>query len=279
MKRRIIAVVIALVLALVGGGLVLSYVSGADARAVESQNPVTAYVVKKLVPSGTTLADARSQGLIASTKVARTGRPAGVLSVVDPSNQALVATTDIQPGEFVMAARFGTKQASEKAVGVPAGMVALSVQLTAPERVANFITPGSHIAIYATHGLKSIGTDAKAKAFNELDARGTHVVLADVEVIAFGSTPLQNAGGDNASTDKNSDSSANTTKTDSAYLVTVAVKPADSLRLVHSVNGYILYAGLLGTGTKVNPKGETDDGNVFGGKSLTDEGSAGVGAK
>ena len=102
MKRRIVAVAVALVLALVGAGLVVVYVNGADARAVESQHPVTAYVVKKLVPAGTSLATAKSEGLISATRVTESGRPAGALTAVDATNRSLVATTDIQPGEFVM---------------------------------------------------------------------------------------------------------------------------------------------------------------------------------
>lgn len=278
MKRRIIAIVVALVLALVGGGLVLSYVNGADARAVDAQNPVTAYVVTKLVPSGTSLADAKNQGMITTTKVARSGRPSGVLTAVDASNQTLVATTDIQPGEFVMTARFGAKAASEKAIAVPDDKVAIAVQLTAPERVANFITPGSHIVIYATAGIKSAGTDAKAKAFNDLDVKGTNVVLANVEVIAFGSTPLQNPSSNTSGNSDKKSSSSSSSQNDSAYLVTVAVGPTESLRLVHSVNQYTLYAGLLGSGTKVSPQGEIDDGNVFGGKSAIGEGAL-AGAK
>ena len=276
MKRRIVAVAVALVLALVGAGLVVVYVNGADARAVESQHPVTAYVVKKLVPAGTSLATAKSEGLISATRVTESGRPAGALTAVDATNRSLVATTDIQPGEFVMTARFGAKPVGTQAIGVPDGMIAISVQLTAPERVANFITPGSHIAIYATHGIKSLGTSDADKNFNTLNFTGTNVLLPDVEVIAFGSTPLQNPSGNSSSPGKNNSTNSTSTN-DQAYLVTLAVNPADSTRLVHATNGYTLYAGLLGSGTKVNPKGETDDGNTFGGKSLMG-GSVGAGS-
>lgn len=268
MKRRIVAIAAALVLALVGAGLVIGYVHGADARAVEAQNPVTAYVVKKLVPAGTSLADAESKGLIAPTKVAQTGRPAGVLTAVTASNRSLVATSDIQAGEFVMAARFGTQPANKKAISVPAGKVAVSVQLTDPQRIGQFITPGSHIAVYATHTIKEMGTSKEAKAFNDLDVKGTSVVLPDVEVIAYGSKPLQSPSGDNSSPDgKKSDgtSGSSSKQQDAAYLVTLAVTPNDSVRLVHSANDYTLYAGLLGSGAKVKSDEQTDDGSVFGG--------------
>lgn len=279
MKRRLGALIAALVLALVGAGLVVSYVHGADARAVESQNPVTVYLAAKLIPAGTPLATAESEGLLSATKVASAGRPVGALNAIDTANRDLVATTDIQPGEFVMAARFGTTPASEQAIGVPAGMVAISVQLTAPARVADFITPGSHIAIYATHSLKSLGTSDAAKNFNGVGVTGTNVLLPDTEVIAFGSTPLQTTTNGSASPGNGGSSGASSTSNDPvAYLVTVAVSPADSIRLVHATTGYTLYAGLLGSGTKVSPKGEVDDGNTFGGKSLDAAGSVGSGS-
>lgn len=284
MKRRIVAVILALVLAIAGAGLVISYVRGADDRAVDAQHPVTAYVAKQLIPAGTSLATAQSEGLITATKVAKSGRPDGVLTSVNTANSDLVATTDIQPGEFVMSARFGTSPVTDRAISVPSDKVAISVQLTAPERVANFITPGSHIVIYATHGLKSLGTTDEAKAFNELNFTGTNVLLPDVEVIAFGDTPLNaprndasaSEAADKTGTDTNSNADAG--KGDAAYLVTVAVTPNDSVRLVHAINGYTLYAGLLGSDTKVNPKGEADDGDVFGGKSLMD-GNSSAGSK
>jgi pilus assembly protein CpaB len=54
MSRRILAVVGALLLALVGTGAVFAYVNRADARAVEGQKAVTVLMAAKEIPAGTT---------------------------------------------------------------------------------------------------------------------------------------------------------------------------------------------------------------------------------
>ena len=54
MKRRVLAVVAALLLATVGGVMVLFYVSAADQRAMADMEPSTVLVVTRAVPEGAT---------------------------------------------------------------------------------------------------------------------------------------------------------------------------------------------------------------------------------
>jgi pilus assembly protein CpaB len=245
MGRRIIAIFAAAVIALIGVASVLLYARGADARAVESQQPVVVYVAKDKVAAGTVLKDALRKGVIVKTKVAAAGRPVGALTTVDDSNSSLLAITDVQAGEYILAARFGTQPAGVKAIEVPAGMVAMSVQLTDPARVGAFVTPGSHIAIYDSFKIRSLGTDAKAKAINDADVKGTTLLLGDVLVIGMGQTALTpgNTGAATADKAEGSASSAGAPQ----FLVTVALSPADAVRLVHGINNGTLYAGLMGS--------------------------------
>jgi pilus assembly protein CpaB len=245
MGRRIIAIFAAAVIALIGVTSVILYARGADARAVEAQQPVDVYVAKDKVAAGTVLKDALRKGEIVKTQVAAAGRPAGALTKVDDSNSSLLAITDVQAGEYLLSARFGTQPAGIKAIEVPAGMVALSVQLTDPARVGSFVTPGSHIAIYESFKIKSLGTDAKSKAINDADVKGTDLLLGDVLVIGMGQTALT-PGNAASSADKGADPNANAGSVPQ-FLVTVAVTPADAVRLVHGINNATLYAGLMGS--------------------------------
>jgi pilus assembly protein CpaB len=250
MGRRIIAIFAAAVIALVGVTSVLLYARGADARAVEAQQPVDVYVAKEKVAAGTVLKDAVRKDLVVKTKVASIGRPAGALTTVDDSNSSLLALTDIQPGEYLLSARFGTTPAGVKAIEVPAGMVAVSVQLSDPARVGTFVTPGSHLALYESFKIKSLGTDEKAKALNNADIHGTSLLLGDVLVIGMGQTAL--TPGDGAPTTDDSKSSKSTTTSGGTngspqFLVTVAVLPADAVRLVHGIQNGDVYAGLMGS--------------------------------
>ncbi|ADU47048.1 Flp pilus assembly protein CpaB [Intrasporangium calvum] len=254
MNRRLVAVLLAVLLAIAGALLVVNYVRGADARAIADQQPAKVYLAEKLIPAGTTLKDAQRTELIVETRVATVARPQGALDDINPENSALLALSDIQPGEFVMASRFGTRPVGEKAIEVPAGMLAMSVELSDPARIGKFVTPGSDIAIFATHGMKLIGEDDATKAFNELNLKGTTVLLDKVQVIAMGDTPL--------AAPKKAEAGKADEQTPS-FLVTVAVTPEQSLRLAHGINEYTLYAGLRGSDVKIPADGHTDDSDIF----------------
>ncbi len=66
MKRRVVTVALAIVLALVGTGLVLAYVNQANTRALAGQKAVTVLVAQQLIPAGTSASTAESQGLLHS---------------------------------------------------------------------------------------------------------------------------------------------------------------------------------------------------------------------
>ncbi|WP_068402091.1 Flp pilus assembly protein CpaB [Kribbia dieselivorans] len=257
MNRRTIAVIVAILLALAGTALVFTYVQGADARAVEGQQPVKVYVVDKPISAGTTLKDAQRSKQLVETRVAADARPTGALEDIDSENSNLLALTDIQAGEFVMAARFGTRPVGEKAIEIPAGKLAMSVELSDPARIGKFVTPGSDITVFATHAVKALGEGKTAKQVNDLGIKGTTVLLPKVEVIAMGDTPLAAPQNDD-STDK-----ANTQQKTPSFLVTVAVTPDQATRLAHGINEYTLYAGLRGADVKMPADGHTDDVQIF----------------
>ncbi len=259
MNRRVLAALVAAALAILGAAVVIVYANNADQRAIAAAQPTTVWVSQKLVPAGTTLKDAQRTGLIAQTQVAARGVPVGALPGVTPDNSALLALSDVQPGEILLSARFGTTPVGQKAIEVPAGQVAVSVQLSDPARVGRFVTPGSHIAIYSTYKIKSLGDDPRSKKINELEVQGTSVLLPDALVIGMGDTPLAApATAPTASpTDPNAPAGA-------GFLVTVAVAPDQATRLIHAISGFKLYAALRGSDVKLDPKSQTNDMSIFG---------------
>ena len=255
MGRRIVAIFAAALVAILGVGAVLLYARGADQRAIAEQQPADVYVATKAVSSGTMLKDAVRSGAIVKTSVAAKGRPTGALTSVTDSNSSLLALTDIQPGEYVLAGRFGTTPKGTRAIEVPAGMLAVSVQLSDPARVGTFVTPGTRIAIFDSYKIKAIGDDSKSKTLNQADVQGTSVLLDDVLVIAMGDTAL--APGAPASGEEK------TAPTAPSFLVTVAVTPKDAARLVHGINNGNLYAALRGSDVKMVGVPRIDDLNLF----------------
>lgn len=245
MGRRIVAIFAAAVVALLGAVAVVLYAHGADSRAVADQQPTTVYVVKTVVQAGTRLKDAVQGGAIVKTSVAAKGVPAGALTDVTTANGGLYALSDIQPGEYVLSARFGSKPVGSKAIEVPAGQVAVSVSLSDPARVGSFVTPGSHLVLFDTYqAAANASSGGGSGGSSGTTGSQTRVLLDDVLVIAMGSTSLSPA-------QPKADGSSSGGSTTSA-LLTVAVTPADAVRLVHGIQTGSLYAALRGTDAKID---------------------------
>jgi pilus assembly protein CpaB len=255
MGRRVMAVLAAVLVGLVGVVSVLFYANGADARAVAAQRPQTVLITTALVPSGTSAADAMAKGLIAPSQVAAKGVPIGALSNVDAATGKLVALTDIAPGEFVVAGRFGTASLSPGGIQVPDGQFAISLTLSDAARVGAFMTPGSHIVIYDTYS--PVAAAAKAgTAGAAAGGKQTRVLLDDVLVIAMGSTtltpPTAAAGGDQAQAAA------------TGALVTIALTPDNAAKVVHVIQtGGSMYAGLRGADAKANLGEIVSDATIF----------------
>ena len=247
MGRRVLAVLAAVVVALVGVVAVLLYAKGADSRAVAGQKPVDVFVAQQVVPAGTTAGDAVANGLMARTQVAAKAVPTGALTAVDDKTSKLLALNDIAPGELVLSSRFGTTPLGQKALQVPDGQVAVAVQLSDPARVGTFVTPGSHIVIYDTYS--SAGGSGGSGG-----AKQTQVLLDDVLVIAMGSSSLTPVQGQQSQAQQSGTPTA---------LVTVALAPDTAVKLVHGIQTGELYLGLRGTDAKVQGTKAVTDTTLF----------------
>ena len=263
MGRRILAIMAAAVIALIGAVLVLLYARGADARAVADASPTTVYVTTATVAAGTSLKEAERLEQISKTQVASAALPAGALTTIDETNSALVALTTIPPGQYVLASAFGETPVGETKLQVAAGKLAVSVRLEDPARVGTFVTAGSQITVFMTYKLKKFGTDEESKTFNDLDVKGTSVLLDNVKVIAMGDASLTPAQQPPPS--EGDDQQQQQDPNEPSYLVTVEVNPEQAMRLVHGINNYVLYLGLQGSELKVNPKLSVNDLTMLGG--------------
>lgn len=263
MARRALAIIVALIVALLGAIGVVLYAQAADTRALAGQQAVSIYIAKAEVPVGTTVADAVSNKLISSQQVVAKGVPAGALVTVDSTNEKLVATSAIMPGEVVLATRFGSLTDQTQTGGVPDGKVAITVTLADPQRVAPLLQPGSHIVIYDSFNPRDPKSalpvpDGARLREDVAGTRVTRVLIEDVQVIGVGSAQLQPSGGQTASPDGQPANQAN------GALVTVAVSPAQAIALVHAAQTGTLYAGLRGKGVAIDRKAVVNDTTVLG---------------
>lgn len=263
MGRRVIAITIALVVALFGAVGVVAYANAADSRAVAGQQTQSVYIAKSQVPMGTSAAEAVAQKLMVRQPVVARGVPAGALKDVSVLTGALVATSAIMPGEIVLASRFGTLATQVQSKAIPDGKVAVTIDLADPNRIAPLLSPGSHIVIYDTFNARDPKAADPLPNGEHLTDRpeyvhATKVVLDDVEVIAVGDTttvPTPQATASTGTQQKQAD-------VVSKALVTVAVTPAQAVRLIHVIQTGEIYAALRGVDVKVDAKAVVNDNSV-----------------
>ncbi len=148
MGRKTILIIVSLVIATVGALLVFMYVQGVDNRAVAQQQPQQVLTATAQIDPGESVQDAKQAGKFQLTAIPESAVLAGALDSTIPI-KSMVATNTIYPGEQVIAAKFGAV-GSVSTLGIPDKMLAVSVQLSDPNRVAGFVSPGSQVAILVT---------------------------------------------------------------------------------------------------------------------------------
>lgn len=227
MNRRILALVLAGVCALAAGVAVVMYVGRADDRAVVGQEPVKVWVTTKAISRGTSLADARKDGAVVEDVAPARAVPAG--AVRDLGGDGLIATSEIAAGEILLSGRFSAEKAGPETLSIPSGHLAVSAELTDPQRVASFVRPGDDVAVF----------------FAPKGGGVAYVLLPRVLVLGTGMTSTDGT----VKTDKRSED-----KEVSTQVMTLSLTPDQSVKLVAAAadnEAGNLYFGLLAARTTV----------------------------
>ena len=147
MKSRMLAGVVAVVLALVGAVLIVTYAQGADQRAVKNLDPVDVLVVKTAVPAGTPVEAIKASVSVEQVPGTAVGKTA--LKTLDDS-AGKVAAVDLIPGEQLVAERLVAPEdlKTSGSVKVPAGLQEVSFQLEPQRVVGGRLEPGDHVGVF-----------------------------------------------------------------------------------------------------------------------------------
>jgi pilus assembly protein CpaB len=247
MGRRTILLVAAVLVAALGTTLVFLYARGADQRAAAGQELVKVLFAKSEIAVGTTGTAAAQSGALEQREVTKNSVAEGALSDISPvANQVTLAP--IFPGEQILQQQFGAP-GSQSALPIPAGKVAVSVQLGDPERVAGFVTSGSHVAVFAT-----VATAAGTTAAGQGNL--TQVLLPDVLVVGVGSSTLVTTTTTTASGQQNSEQI-------SRAILTLALDQTEATKIIYATQQGQLYFALLTADSKVSPGGGVTSANLF----------------
>ena len=147
MRRSVVGVVLALILAAVGTIALVLYVSRAEERAREGEELVEVYVVKDLIPAGTPSEQIEEALLV--EEVPLKVRPEN--SVDNLANLAgQVTGVELVPGEQLLSSRFVTRTNfanREVGVDVPEDKVEITIALDPERAIGGLITPGTDLLI------------------------------------------------------------------------------------------------------------------------------------
>lgn len=162
MKTRIIGAVLALLLAVAGAFVLITYVRGADARAAEGAELADVYIVQAEVPKGTA-----GEGIADFVKVDQMPQRNIVQGAVTDLAEldGLVADADLLPGEQLLEARFidPLELAARGDVQVPEGMQEVTITVSADRMVGGAVRAGDAVGlVYTTSTLSQQANEALA---------------------------------------------------------------------------------------------------------------------
>lgn len=230
MGRRTVLLVVAVVIAVVGAGMVYLYVRGADDRAKVAQQPVSVLKAVAQIEPGETLSAASAAGKIERRDVPAEQQLDGAMADIGESG-SLVALTRIYPNEQITAPKFGSP-GEQDYLTMPPGKFAISVNLSDTGRVAGFVSPGSRVAIFLTG---ETGADGDP---------GTRLLLPEVQVVAVAQTTVTTA---TTTTAEGSQTTESLPKT----LFTLAVDQREAEKVLFAASQGELSFGLLDDKSKV----------------------------
>jgi len=246
MTRRIVGVLLAIILAVLGTVAVLVYVKAAQSRVADGQRAVRVLIAKQRIPAGTTGESIRGRALVDEVVMPALSVPVDTLSAMPTELDRLVVTSDVQPRQLLLRGMFGAATRLSGGLNVPEKSVAVSVEIQINEQVGGYVRPGSQIAIFDTYDTP----DKQSKI--------TRVLLPRVEVLAVG----QFGAGGVTSAQRNGDA-ASGDSSGNVLVVTVAVSQADAERLIHASRTGLLYFALLTDSSEVKPGPGVDNRTLF----------------
>jgi pilus assembly protein CpaB len=263
MRRRLLAVLVAVVLAVAGCIAIVAYVRAADRRALAGREAVWTLVASKRIPAGTTGAQIRDGGYTERVAMPAATVPADGIETIDDQLAALAVTADLQPRQLLLRGMFGESTRVSGGLALPDGKLAVSVEMTAAARVAGFVRPGSKVAVFDTFTVR----DGKGRvpsgtrlADNYAYNHATRVLLPRVEVLGVGERGTAGAA---TSTPAGEAATAKDTKAGLTVLVTLAANQDEAERLIHaSLTGSLSFALLDDTAT-IEPGPGVDNNSLF----------------
>jgi pilus assembly protein CpaB len=255
LKRRLLTITLAALLAVFGAAAVLSYVRQANDRAVAGLKAETVLMATGAIPAGTSLGEAQKEKLLTTEKVPVASLSADPVQSVTGANQNLVVSGPVGRGQLLvqqMLVKSAAQVTSGGPLNIPPRMIAVTMELCLPQAVAGYIGVGSYVAVFDTFSTQKAVSMAEScgdsHSTEAVDAVYTQIVLPRVLILCVGQAPTgcgQSASSASGST--LSDPSTSSASSQGDVMVTLAVSQRDAERLITVEETGMPYLALTST--------------------------------
>lgn len=262
MKTRLLGGIAALLVAIIGTVLLVTYVQSADKRALANTETEDVYVVQKPIAAGTPateLGDAVRLQPVPKTALAAD-------KVTDISNLgSRVTALALVPGEQLLDSRMVDANSflGPARVAVPAGMQEFTLRLPIERVAGGKITAGDTAGIFIS--LDESSTDP-ASGTVTTKSSGTqltfHKVLVTAAQFSNGTAAKPDATNQTTATDGALTKTAET-KSDGTYLITLARNSIDAEKIIYAVEFGKVYLSKEPKDAAENNSGVVDKTRVF----------------
>ena len=233
MKTRLLGGIAALLVAIIGTVLLVSYVQNADKRALAGTETQTIYVVQKAIPAGTA-AD--------KIEASVTKKDVPKLALADNNVTDLaslgskVTSVALMPGEQLLTSRMVEENAflGPSRVQVPAGLQELTLKLPIERVAGGKVVAGDTVGVFLSlEQATEAGADGQTGTKSSKTQLSFHKVLVTASQFSNGAA-AQTGNSPSASGTSQASSTTSTSKapSDDMYLITIARNSADAERIV-----------------------------------------------
>lgn len=246
MRKLNITVLVGLIVAALGAGLVLVYGSRVDSRVAQGKETVPVLVAREALLPGSTAGDVGARLVV--QQVPRLYVAEGALQDLS-AVEGQVLLGPVGKGSQVTAAQFG-EPGSTATVKVAKGRVALAVGVALTPGVARYVTPDSAVDVFVTYTGGAGG--AAAGAAGQSSQPRTKLFASGVRVMSVRvAAPEATAEGD----------AAPAAATDGQVIAVLDLSPAEAEKVVNATTLGSIYLALTSSEDKAPHKtrGATQD--------------------
>jgi pilus assembly protein CpaB len=260
LKTRLLGGFAALVVAIIGTVLLITYVQNADQRAMAGTETTEVFVVQKAIPAGTPVSGFSDS--VAKKPIQKSTLTEGTVTNLTDLGSKVTAVS-LVPGEQLLSSRMVDADAflGPSRVAVPDGMQEISLKLPIERVVGGKITAGDTVGIFVSLQETSTTGSGDTKTQSAGTQLTFHKVLVTAAQFSNGSAAQPDAAQEGQS--QGSLNSSNNNQSDGTYLITVARNSVEPERLVYAVEFGKIYLSKEPAQASEGNAGDVEKTKVF----------------